>query len=60
MNNIFSLEQLSETGNLDSKLTFRQKKPDLMGRLMAIKSLNPNLRRDQMAKELGCSTSTLK
>ena len=27
---------------------------------MEIKSINPNLRQDQIAKELGCSSSTLK
>ena len=30
-----------------------------MARFMEIKSMNPRLRQDQMAKELGCSSSTL-
>ena len=31
-----------------------------MARFMEIKSLNPKIRQDQIAKELGCSSSTLR
>ena len=59
MNNTFSLEQLSKTGSLDSDSIMRHYKLDLMAKFMEIKSLNPKLGHDQMAKELGCSSSTL-
>ena len=59
MNNTFSLEQISKSGNLDSNLIFRQYKLDLLARLMDIKNVNSRLRQDQTAKELGCSSSTL-
>ena len=59
MNNTFSLEQISKTSNLDSNFILRQYKIDLMARFMEIKSFNPKLREDQIAKELGCSSSTL-
>ena len=59
MNNTFSLEQISKTGNLDSNLVTRQYKLDLMPRFKEIKSMNPGLRQDQIAKEIGCSSSTL-
>ena len=58
MNNTFSVEQISKTGNLDSNSIDRQFKLDLMTRSMNIKSLNPNSRQNQIAKELGRSTST--
>ena len=38
----------------------RQLKLDLMARFMEIESMNPRLRQDQIAKELGCSSSTLR
>ena len=59
MNNTFSLEQTSSAGNLDSDLILRQKELDLMARFIEIKSDHPNLRQDQIAKELGCSSSIL-
>ena len=58
MNNTFSLQQNSQTGNLDSKLALRQYKLDVTARFMDIKSLNPRLRKYQLAKELRCSSST--
>ena len=54
-----SLEQASKTGSLDSNKSFRQYKPDLLARFMKIKSINPKLRQDQIAKDLSCSSSTL-
>ena len=59
MNNTFSLEQIYKTGNLDSNLILRQYKLDLMARFTEIKSVNPKLKQNQMAKELGCPSSTL-
>ena len=59
MNNAFSLQQISQTVNLDSNLITRQYKLDLMARFMEIKSMSPKLRQDQIAKVLGCSSSTL-
>ena len=58
MNNTFSLQQASQTGNLDSNLITRHCKLDLVARFMEIKSLNPRVRQNQIAKELGCSSST--
>ena len=59
MNITFPLEQISKTGNLDSNLIFRQYKLDLKSRFKEIKSSNPKSKLDQVAKEFGCSTSTL-
>ena len=59
MNKTFSLEQISELGNLDSDLRLSQYKLDLMARFMEIKSLNPKLKQSEIAKELGCSSTTL-
>ena len=59
MNNTFSLEQISKTGSLIRNLKTRQYKFVLMARFVEIKSLNPGLRQDQIAIEIGCSSSTL-
>ena len=56
----FCLEQLGETGNLDSNLIFHQCKLDLMARFKEINLTNPKLKHDQIAKEQGLSSSTLK
>ena len=58
MNNTHSLGQISKTGNRGSNLLFRQYEQDLMARVTEIKFLNPKLWKDQIAKELGCSSST--
>ena len=60
VNNIFSSERISKTGNLGSDLIFCQYKLDLEATLMEIKSVNPQLNQDQMSKELGFSSSTLR
>ena len=60
MDNTFSLEQTSKTGNHDFHLLFRQQRLDLFGRFMEIEYVNPELRRDQIAKEVSCSKGTLK
>ena len=59
MKNTFSLQQVSQIGNLDSNLILRQYNIDLLGMFMEIKSVNPKSRQDQKTKELGCSSSTL-
>ena len=58
MINTFSLEQISKTGSLDSNLITLQYKPNLMAWLMEKKTINTKLKQDQIAKELGCSSST--
>ena len=55
----FSSEQISKTGNLDANLILRQNKLDLMSRFMELKSINPKLGQDQIAKEVSYSCSTL-
>ena len=59
MNNTFSSQQISQTGNLGSNLITRQYKLDLMARFMEIKAMNPRLTQKGIAKELGYSTSSL-
>ena len=44
MNNTFSLEKISKTSSLDSKLLLRQYKLDVMAWIMEIKSINPKLK----------------
>ena len=58
--NIFSLQQTSQTGDLDSKLRSRQYKFDLVASFMEKKSINPKLKQSDSAKEIGCSSRTLK
>ena len=59
MNNIFSPEQESKTGNLDSNLIVRQYKLGLLARFLENKYLNQKLGQDQIANDLGCTTITL-
>ena len=56
---ILHLEQISETAVPDAILILRHYKPDLTTRLMELESINPKLRQDQIAKELGYLDSTL-
>ena len=60
MNNAFSLKQISQTGNLDGNLITRQYGLDPMAKFMEIQSMNPRFRQDQIAKEIGSSSSTFK
>ena len=53
MNNTFSLEQISKTGNLNADLILRQYKLDIMARFMERKSECPRLTQEQICKELG-------
>ena len=59
MNNTFSLQQITQTGNLDSKLLTRQYKLDLMTRCMELKVMNPRLTQKEIVKELGYSICSL-
>ena len=59
MNNSFSLQQTSRTGNLDSNLKSRQYKLDLMSKFMCIKFENPKMKQFEIANKLGYSISTL-
>ena len=43
MNNTFSLQQISKTGNLDNNLISRQYKLNLMADFVRIKQKNPKL-----------------
>ena len=53
MNNTFSLEQISRTGNLDANLILREHKLDLMARLMEIKSVNAKVEQTEITREVG-------
>ena len=59
MNNSSSLQQISRTGNLDSKLISRQYKINPMADLLRIKYENPKLKQSEIANQLGYSTSSL-
>ena len=58
MNNSFSLQQISKTGNLDSTLLSRQYKLNLMADFMRINYESPKLKQSEMANQLGYSSST--
>ena len=51
MNDTFSVEQISETGNLDLNFINRQYKLDLVARFMEIQAVNRRLKQNQIAKE---------
>ena len=59
MNNTFSLQQISQTGTLDSNLLLRQCNFDLMARFMKIKAMNTNLTEKEIVEELEDPTSSL-
>ena len=52
MNNSFSLQHLSRTGNLDPNLISRQYKLDLMSKFMCIKFENPKMKQSEIANQL--------
>ena len=44
MNNLFSLKQISRTGNIDANSILRQHKLDLMARFVEIKSITRKMK----------------
>ena len=59
MNNSFSLQQISRTGNFDSILISRQYKQNLMADFMRLKYENPKLKQSEIADQLSYLTSIL-
>ena len=59
MNNSFSLQQITKTGNLASSLTSRQYTQNLIAKFMQIKFENPKLKKSEIADQLNYSSSTL-
>ena len=59
MNDSFSLQQVSRTGNLDSNLISRQNKLNLKADFLRIKYENPKLRQPEVVTRLGYTSSTL-
>ena len=59
MNNSFSLQQISKTGNLDFNLISRQYKLNLTADFMRIKYEKPKLKQSEIANPLSYSSSTL-
>ena len=59
MNNTFSLQQISRTGNLDSNLISRQNKLNLKAYFVRIKYSNMKLKQSEIANQLVYSSSTL-
>ena len=60
MNNSFSLQQISRTGNIDSNLISRQYNKNLMADFMRVKYEKPKMKQSEIANQLGVSSSTLK
>ena len=58
MNNSFSLQRLSRTGNFDTTLISRQYKLNLMADFMRIEYKHPKMKQSVIANELGKSSST--
>ena len=52
MNNTFSLQQISRTGNLDANLISTQNKPNLMADFMRKKYENPKLKQSEVPNQL--------
>ena len=59
MNNLFSLEQKPRTGNVDANLLIREYRLDLMARFKEIKSLHTKVKKNEIARKLRFSSSTL-
>ena len=59
MNNSFSLQQISKSGNSDSNLISRQNKLNLMADFMRNKYEIPKLKQSEIANQSGYSSSTL-
>ena len=56
----YSLSEISRTGSLNSSLILRQYRLDLMARFMEIKAMNPKITQNEIAKQLGYSSATVK
>ena len=52
MNNSFTLQQISRTGNLDSKLISGQYILNLMADFMRVKFENPKMKQSEIANQL--------
>ena len=59
MNNSFTLQKISRTGNLDSNLVSRQNKLNQMADFMLINYEIPRTKQSEIANQLSYSTSTL-
>ena len=59
MNNSFTLQQISRTGNLDSNLISHQYYLKLMAVFMRFKYENSKMKQSEVAKQLTYSTSNL-
>ena len=57
MNDSFSLQQISRTGNLDGSLISRQYNLNPMADFMRIKSRNPERKQSEIANRLSFSSS---
>ena len=59
MNNSFTLQQISKTGNLDSNLISQQYILNLKAKFMQIKFENPKMKQSEIPDQLSYSSSTL-
>ena len=59
MNNSFSVQRISRTSNLESKLISRQHKLNSLAKFMQIKFENQTLKQSEIADQLRYSISTL-
>ena len=59
MNNTFSLQQMSRTGNLDTILESRQYKLNLIVDFMRHKNENPKMKQSEISNQLSYSSSSL-
>ena len=59
MNNSFSLQQISRTGNFGSNLISRQYNLNSIADFMRVKYEKPKMKQSEIANQLGYSTSTL-
>ena len=59
LKNLFSLQQVFKTLNVDANSTSRQYKVNLRADFMRIKYENPKLKQSEIADQLGYSSSTL-
>ena len=58
MNKTFSLERIARTGSLHANLILRQDDLGLRAPFVEIKSINLKMKRKEIAKEIGYSSST--